>query len=177
MVVHRKSSQRKSWDFHGHIGWYVGPAMNHYRCFRIFLPHTNREIISDTIRFFPKKIPFPHETVQDRLIRAVEKIEKILNNVAPIISPNIPNRESATKSFAHISKLLKKEPTSPPITKVEMATNKNNTPEPRVQERISIPALPSMPKLPSTNYLSSDANKKNIFRRFYIIFMMMTEKN
>ena len=29
VAVHQKSSQQKSWDFHGHIGWYVGPAMNH----------------------------------------------------------------------------------------------------------------------------------------------------
>ena len=55
VAVHQKSSQQKSWDFHGHIGWYVGPAMNHYQCFRIFVPHTGREIISDTIRFLPKR--------------------------------------------------------------------------------------------------------------------------
>ena len=56
-------------------------------------------------------------------IRTVEKIELILYNVAPRISPNVPNCESLNESFAHISKLLKNEPTSPPVTKFEITPN------------------------------------------------------
>ena len=140
--------------------------MNHYRCFRIFLPHTGREIIADTVRFLPKKIPFPHETGQDRLVRAVEKIEQILNNVAPSNSPNVPNCESIKKSFAHISKLLKNEQTSPPIKKPKLAPTRNTAPEPRVQERIVVPTLPSMPKFLTANHLSSNASKKYNFQAF-----------
>jgi hypothetical protein len=32
IVVHEKPGQRASWDPHGVIGWYLGPAMAHYRC-------------------------------------------------------------------------------------------------------------------------------------------------
>ena len=104
--------------------------------------------------------------MQDRLIGAVEKVEKILNNVAQMIPPHIPNRESVTKAFAHISKLLKNEVPSQPIAKVKISNNDDITPEPRVQERIIVPTLPSMPKFPSAHYLSSDANKKYNFQSF-----------
>ena len=35
VFVHAKPHKRQSWAYHGHVGWYVGPAIHHYRCFRI----------------------------------------------------------------------------------------------------------------------------------------------
>ena len=32
VIVHEKTANRKTWDPHGVDGWYVGPAMEHYRC-------------------------------------------------------------------------------------------------------------------------------------------------
>ena len=43
VIVHVKPSQQKLWDYHGKLGWYVGPALDHYRCFRIFMPHTGQK--------------------------------------------------------------------------------------------------------------------------------------
>jgi hypothetical protein len=34
VIVHEKPHQRGSWDPHGKLGWYVGPALEHYRCHR-----------------------------------------------------------------------------------------------------------------------------------------------
>ena len=30
-VIHKKPDKRKTWDSSGINGWYVGPAMEHYR--------------------------------------------------------------------------------------------------------------------------------------------------
>ena len=57
VIVHSKPSQRGSWDPHGMVGFYVGPAMNHYRCFRCYIPTTRAERISDTISFVPYHVP------------------------------------------------------------------------------------------------------------------------
>ena len=65
VIVHAKPSQRKSWDYHGMLGWYVGPAVNHYRCFRVFMPHTGKEIITDTVKTLPSKIPIPQQSISD----------------------------------------------------------------------------------------------------------------
>ena len=58
VIIHKKTNKRASWDYHGQVGWYVGPAMDHYRCFRCFVPSTGKEIITDTLRFIPRKYLF-----------------------------------------------------------------------------------------------------------------------
>jgi len=40
VVIHVKPDKRKSWDPHGNTGWYTGPAMEHYRCYNIYVPKT-----------------------------------------------------------------------------------------------------------------------------------------
>ena len=69
IIIHRKPNQRKTWDFHGQLGWYIGSAPEHYRCYRYFIPSTGKEIITDTITFIPVKIPFPYESFQERFLR------------------------------------------------------------------------------------------------------------
>jgi hypothetical protein len=59
VVVHDKPSNRKSWAAHGVEGWYVGPAMDSYRCYRVYIPSTNSERITDTLAWFPTLIPMP----------------------------------------------------------------------------------------------------------------------
>ena len=51
VIVHQKPQARKSWGFHGKIDWYVGPARKHYRCYRIFIPETASEIVTDMVQF------------------------------------------------------------------------------------------------------------------------------
>jgi hypothetical protein len=31
-IAHVDANNQQSWDLHGEAGWYVGPALNHYRC-------------------------------------------------------------------------------------------------------------------------------------------------
>ena len=51
IIVHEKPTQRGSWAPHGIDGWYLGPAMDHHKCYRTFIPSTQSERVSDTIRF------------------------------------------------------------------------------------------------------------------------------
>jgi hypothetical protein len=49
VVIHEKPSQRKTWDPHGVLGWYLGPAEEHYRCYRCYVTNTHGERITDTL--------------------------------------------------------------------------------------------------------------------------------
>ena len=40
IITHKKPDARKSWTLHGKKGWYVGPAMEYYRCYRVFIEET-----------------------------------------------------------------------------------------------------------------------------------------
>jgi len=35
VLIHNKAALRRSWDFRAQDGFYVGPALQHYRCYRV----------------------------------------------------------------------------------------------------------------------------------------------
>jgi hypothetical protein len=57
VVIPNNPIQRGSWDPHGETGLYVGPALDHYRCFRVFSSLRTKKIrISDTLAWFPESV-------------------------------------------------------------------------------------------------------------------------
>ena len=85
--VQIKSGQRGSWSYHSEDGWYIGPALEHYRCIKCYIPSTRRERIADTVTFFPTVIPFPTVTLADFLRQATSDILAILQH--PPIFPTL----------------------------------------------------------------------------------------
>ena len=63
ITIHEKPNQRKSWGPRSVDGWYLGPALDHYRCHRVFSSHTRAERITDTLQTFPHytKPPSPQQ--------------------------------------------------------------------------------------------------------------------
>ena len=53
VVIHEKPDKRASWAAHGVDGWYLGPAVEHYRCYRVYVTNTRAERNADTVKFFP----------------------------------------------------------------------------------------------------------------------------
>ena len=74
IVLHSKPSHRKSWAFHGEEGYYIGPAQDHYRCVKCYIPKTRKERISDTVSFIPKVIPIPQANINDHLRRTADDL-------------------------------------------------------------------------------------------------------
>jgi hypothetical protein len=35
IIAHETPSQRRTWTPHGQDGWYIGPALEHYRCYTV----------------------------------------------------------------------------------------------------------------------------------------------
>ena len=52
VVVHEKADSRKSWAGHGIKAWYIGTSLEHYRCFKCYMPATYSERDADTVDFF-----------------------------------------------------------------------------------------------------------------------------
>jgi hypothetical protein len=80
VVVHEKPNQRNSWDPHGVMGWYLGPANEHYRCYRTYINKSHAERITDTIEFFPVESHTPILTVTEAAIAAAEALVAALKN-------------------------------------------------------------------------------------------------
>lgn len=56
VLVHQKPIQRKSWGTHAMEGWYLSPALKHYRCFEVYINATGGTRVSDTVEFLPHPV-------------------------------------------------------------------------------------------------------------------------
>jgi hypothetical protein len=52
VIAHDQPDQRSSWDPHGLDGYYLGPALDHYRCYQVHITETKGTQIVDTVKFF-----------------------------------------------------------------------------------------------------------------------------
>ena len=57
-----------------------GPAPEHYRCVQCLISKMRRVRISDTVQFFPYRIPFPSISLNDCLTAALDEIATTLSN-------------------------------------------------------------------------------------------------
>lgn len=127
VVVHEKSQVRRTWAPHGVDGWYVGPAMQHYRCFKVYIAKTCTERISDTVHFFDEE--------HNMDIRSARKI------ATGLLQAHLPHDFTQIgNNTMHLLKMLAK---SLGIKKFHDKTTDNNLPAPRVVE--STPILPRVP--------------------------------
>ena len=74
VIGHAKGSTRLSWDYRGHCGFYVGPALDHYRCHKILKTATSAVIISDTVVFQHPTLSVPTLSTTDRIIHCLRAL-------------------------------------------------------------------------------------------------------
>ena len=48
-MVHDTPENRGTWQAHAQLGYYTGRALNHYRCFRVWVQETKSMRISDSL--------------------------------------------------------------------------------------------------------------------------------
>ena len=78
VIIQEKPTNRQTWAPHGTDGWYLGPALNHYQCYRVWVPCTHAECIVDTISFFPKAVAIPDLTHKYAAIQAARELTHAL---------------------------------------------------------------------------------------------------
>ena len=122
MIIHKKPGNRASWDYHGRQGWYIGPAPEHYRCFRCFIPSTGREIVTDSLRFIPGKIHFPTISIEKTLQSAIDKIIKNLQQLPVQNSIFSSHKNTILKAFRQVATTLNNNPKM--FTKHDPTSNK-----------------------------------------------------
>jgi hypothetical protein len=65
IIAHETPNRRQTWAPHGQYGWYIGPTLEHYRCYTVYITKTSGERVVETVIFFPEKfiLPFPSAQV------------------------------------------------------------------------------------------------------------------
>ena len=120
VIVHEKPSQRGTWSPHGVEGWYLGPALDHYRNFVVYIPSTKSIRISDTLVWLPSNLIMPTASSTDLAMAAAFDLTQALLHPSPAsaLSPLSDSQRQALYELATIFGHAVTPPTEPshPIT-------------------------------------------------------------
>lgn len=71
----------ESWGPYGKLAFYVGPAMNHYQCYKVYVSSTKRIITTDTIEYAEDNLfDIPYSSKEDELLDAGVDLQNIIND-------------------------------------------------------------------------------------------------
>ena len=59
VLIHELPDKRGTWCPHTILGFYTGPATEHYRCYKVWVLETSSECIANTLLWFPTQVPLP----------------------------------------------------------------------------------------------------------------------
>ena len=136
VLVHEKPTHRETWAPHATEAIYIGPAMEHYRCFRVYVPGTHSERITDSLSWLPSAHLLPTASSTDAACAAASDLIRALQHPSAesTLSPLHDNERQALATLAIIfanrftdtPALLPHMPVSDPATTHQQAA------EPRV---------------------------------------------
>jgi hypothetical protein len=83
VLIHEKPDIRGTWAPHAVEGWYLGPTMRHYKCYRVWAWNTNAEQVADILTWFPTATVMPRHSSTDIFIAAAHDLTHALLHPAP----------------------------------------------------------------------------------------------
>jgi hypothetical protein len=106
IIAHERPGKRRTWAPHGQHGYFLGPAMHHYRCQNVYIAATASERIVDTLEFFPHNFPMPQLSSTDRLIMAANDMSNALKNSHPEV-PFLHIGDDTIAALATLAEIFK----------------------------------------------------------------------
>ena len=153
VIVFENAAQRGTYGAHGTDGWYLGPAMHHYRCYRCYINATGGERTPDTVEFFPHKMEVLNLSSREVVYGAALNLIDAIKHPHPATPLQVGNKQlRALESLAEIFKntcSANGEILAPP--RVEKL---------KISERTSIHDIP-LPRVPQKNNLYNKEPKRN----------------
>jgi hypothetical protein len=106
VLIYEKPQARGTWEPHAKPGWYLGQAMHHNRCYRVWVKSSRSERITDTLAWLPSKLRMPVPLPADRIYWAAQDLTEALLASTSCTSPGLPDHATAalttlTEIFAH----------------------------------------------------------------------------
>ena len=147
IVAHTSADSRTPFGQHGKVGWYIGPSLEHYRCWKCYFQDTLHERDVLKVDFFPEKIPFPQFSCNDYLKQTAEDMLHLLqtSNTSSSLNP-LAFGSPILNAYAEVADILRRaiKPTPQPSTATTAAI-----PLPRILPSTPIKPIPVVvPQLP-----------------------------
>jgi hypothetical protein len=140
IIAHETPNRRRTWAPHGQDGWFIGPALEHYRCYMVCINKTRGERVVETVDFFPETFKLPFPSTQDLATKAATELTHALlhpQSAGPFLKCG-DDQTLALKSLADIFEGATRRKSRVVIPPAE--TVGNNAP-PRVQNTVSPPRV------------------------------------
>eukprot|EP00804_Cyclotella_cryptica_P013964 CCRYP_002495-RA/>CCRYP_002495-RA protein AED:0.17 eAED:0.08 QI:0/0/0/1/1/1/3/0/1003 len=132
-------NSRKTWQSHALDAWYVGPAKNHYRNYRFFIPTTKGYRISGSAKFFPKHTKMPAIEPGDTARLAAQDLITAIKTLSTAPMTLSAQHTTALRQLADIFSTTAAVNTKEPSTIATPVT------------RVAAPAPPPRVSAPSTS--------------------------
>ena len=103
-ITHERANERGTWAKHGERGYFVSPTMYHYRNYRLYIPKTHSECVSNSVQFFPKH-PIPKISSTDRIVETVKTLTTLAKN-PHVLEPFPDNSGALTAAIDAFQKII-----------------------------------------------------------------------
>jgi hypothetical protein len=155
VVAHTKPNNRASWSPPGEDGWYLGPSLEHYRCYIISMWKTKAERIIDTLEWFPKHLAMPTSSSTEILTATLEDLATLLHSKTTIHTLP-PQHQTKATTLNQLNELFR--------PRVESATTLHPL-SPNTRDTKQIPAsILRVPEPPTAIIRRSNRTTKPIVR-------------
>jgi hypothetical protein len=144
IIAHEKPSQRRTWAPHGQLGYYLGPAMHHYRCQNVYITSTASERIVDTLEFFPHNSPMPQLSSTARVLMATQDMTDDLKHPHPDVTFATIGDETIMALTALVTIFNNKfqKPLAPEAQSSTLNAAENKRPAALIQQALTSPVRP-----------------------------------
>jgi hypothetical protein len=142
VLVHELPNKRGTWSPHAVYGFCTGPAMEHYRCYKIWIQETESERIANTVVWFPTRVTLPRTSSADAATTAAQDLIHVLQNPHPAspLSPLTDEHQSALRQLAGIFNTAAPQPPLPKPNATQ--TEAEPAPSPRVPSKPATATAP-----------------------------------
>jgi hypothetical protein len=80
IIAHLAADTRIPFGAHGKVGWYIGPSMEHFQCWKCYFTDTMHERDELKVDFFPEKVVFPTFSRDHYLKQTAEDMFSLLQD-------------------------------------------------------------------------------------------------
>lgn len=147
VMVHEKPHQRASWAPHAVDAWYLGPALNHYRGYRVYIWETRHERTSDTVTWLPKIVKVPQLNPTEVIIQSTSDITEALKLLHQQNAPSnsLVQNENHIQALCKFQEIFVNIPSIPEIIPVETIIPSlvihDTAPVPAPLQRVEVPTI------------------------------------
>jgi len=111
VLIHESPDKRPTWAPHGLHGYYIGPALDHYRCFNVYLPSTKSFRVTDTVAWFPAPLILPGSQPIEYVHSAINELHmallQLLNHPTTKNNENLQEQNNKLKAIDTIKYSLR----------------------------------------------------------------------